>query len=252
MVETIFEHAVLKESDLAIRNAFTEFLNQPLDYRMNHLQSTYKMAFDGYSFMGQNDSLNQYDTDMLHSFVLSNLQETWNFPKEFQGFLQNEWPRLISHVRELELELIAQRNLPFKELYDRDCIAYMMSCNYYPAVGRQNIKPVDNKRLSAHTDVSLFTTFPFGLSEGFSFHNEGQLNHIGEQEHVFSFFGYFSEYVSQGNIKALYHQVELPENLNSERFSFAIFSIPKPTSSFLIGNSAISGKKYYSEYLSLF
>jgi hypothetical protein len=251
-METILEHATQKESDHSIRSAFAEFLNQPLDYRMSYLQSRYKTAFDGYSFMGQNDSLNQYDTDMLHSFVLSNLQENTVFPKEFQGFLQQEWPRIIDHVRELELDLIAQKKLPFKELYDNDCIAYMMSCNYYPALGKQSIKPTENKRLSTHTDVSLFTTFPFGISKGFSFNDQVKLNQIEKQEQVFSFYGYFSEFVSQGAIKALNHQVELPENLDSERFSFAVFSIPKPTSRFLVGDRETSGNGYYSEYLSLF
>ena len=85
----IRELNVFQKSDQLIKESFRDFLNQPNDYKNKFLQSQYKTAFDGYSFLGQTDSLNQYDTDLLFSFVLSEFQPTANFPKEFKEFLNS-------------------------------------------------------------------------------------------------------------------------------------------------------------------
>lgn len=250
----IRELNVFQKSDQLIKESFRDFLNQPNDYKNKFLQSQYKTAFDGYSFLGQTDSLNQYDTDLLFSFVLSEFQPTANFPKEFKEFLNTEWKELIAKVRESEIQIIKSQNSSnsILELYEKDAIGYMMSCNYYPKPKNYKVKAKENTRLSAHTDVSLFTTFPFGIAKGFSYLKENKPIALGNKEKTLVFNGYFSEFITNGKIKALNHQVELPKNLDSERFSFAIFSIPKPNSTFQIENKTISGEEYYKQYLSLF
>ena len=109
----IIEHNLVEKIDVGIRNSFSNFLYQSPEYRNRFLQSSYKTAFDGYSFIGQKDSLNQYETDLLHSFVLSDLHVD-RFPKEFSSFLTNEWPKLITAIKKIELQLIRKHNLPFE------------------------------------------------------------------------------------------------------------------------------------------
>lgn len=242
---------VFEESDEKIRRAFSAFIKQPSEYRNSFLQPKYNTAFDGYSYMGQKDSLNQYDTDMLHSFVLSDLHSADDFPQEFQDFLSEEWLELTAHIRSIESKLIKKHNLPFGALYENDDMAYMMSCNYYPKIKVSDI-PSNNTRLSAHTDASLFTTFPYGIQSGLSYFDKNKFVAVGEKENMIMFAGYFSEFMSNGEFKALQHQVELPFDLDSDRYSFAVFSIPKPESIFWINNQKFSGKDYYAKYLSLF
>jgi len=143
-------------------------------------------------------------------------------------------------------------SLPFQELYENDSIAYMMSCNYYPKPTTCEVVAKNNTRLSAHTDVSLFSTFPFGIPQGFSYFNENEYDEYNKEENMVMFTGYFSEFLTNGATKALNHQVELPLDLDTERYSFAIFSIPKPNNIIKIGNQQLSGNEYYTKYLSLF
>ena len=249
----IIEFDLFEKCDLTIRSSLSEFLKRPSHYKNNFLQSRYNTAFDGYSYMGQKDSLNQYDTDMLHSFVLSEFQNIEDFPQEFHVFLTKEWPQLKARIRKMELEIIQKLNTPFKQLYESDNIGYMMSCNYYPKpLNTCEVIAKNNTRLSVHTDVSLLTTFPYGVSKGFSYFYNNKPFGIGEKEKMIMFFGYFADFITNGKIKALRHQVELPIDLDSERYSFAIFSIPKPDSVFRVGNRKFSGNDYYVKYLSLF
>ncbi|MGY0407231.1 MAG: 2OG-Fe(II) oxygenase family protein [Polaribacter sp.] len=248
----ILEFDLLEKCDLTIRNSFSAFLKKPSNYKNNYLQSNYNNAFDGYSYMGQKDSLNQYDTDMLHSFVLSEFHNIEDFPQEFHSFLTDEWPQLKAKVREMELKIIQKSSIPFKQLYKDDTIGYMMSCNYYPKPNACAIKAKNNLRLSVHPDVSLLTTFPYGISKGLSYFNNEKQFEIGEKEKTIAFFGYFADFFSNGKIEALKHQVELPKDLYSERYSFAIFSIPKPNSIVRIGNRTINANDYYTKYLSIF
>jgi hypothetical protein len=53
-------------------------------------------------------------------------------------------------------------------------------------------------------------------------------------------------------VNALNHEEELPADLNSYRYSFAIFSIPKPDHIFYPGKDKLSGTDYCKKYLSLF
>ena len=128
----------------------------------------------------------------------------------------------------LELASIKKlNNSILEQLYKDDVIGYMMSCNYYPKPLKYSAFAKNNTRLSAHKDVSLFTTFPFGIANGLSFFNEEKNRvAVGEKNTIIQFSGYFLEFVSQHKIKALEHQVNLPKDLNTERYSFAIFSIP--------------------------
>lgn len=249
---SILEFDAIKKSDCIIKKSFRQFLNQSDDYKNKFLQSNYNIAFDGYSFFGQTDSLNQYDTDMLYSFVISNFQPVERFPKEFHTFLSTHWLELVEKIKEKELQIIKKQNIPVLDLYQNDAIGYMMSCNYYPKPNNYKLTAKDNTRLSEHTDVSLFTTFPFGISEGFSYSERNKQIRLGNKEKILVFNGYFSEFVTDGKVKALNHQVELPKNLDSERFSFAIFSMPKPGCTFYIGKKKYSASDYYNKYLSLF
>lgn len=174
------ELELLEKSDLKIRNSFSEFLKRPSHYKNLFLQSRYNTAFDGYSFVGQKDSLNQSEDDMLHSFVLSEFHNTQDFPQEFHGFLSEEWPELKKRVRDMELKLIQEHNLPFAHLYENNAMGYMLSCNYYPKPNTCKVMAT-NKRLSAHTDVSLFTSFPYGVQEGFSYFDRNKHIEIGEK-----------------------------------------------------------------------
>ena len=50
-----------------IDSAFKEFMSQDISYRKQFTQKNYNYAFDGYSFLGQVDSTNQYEK--LTSFL---------------------------------------------------------------------------------------------------------------------------------------------------------------------------------------
>lgn len=246
-----FDH--LKKSDQKIKKSLYQFIQKPISYRKKFLQTEFDNAFDGYSYIGQKDSTNQYETDMLHSFVLSDFNAVDEFPDEFHDFLTSDWKELKLFVKELEINLIRKIGIPHLESLYEQTVGYMMSCNYYPKPIDCKIKPDDKKRLSSHKDVSLFSSFPFGISKGLSYKNEfSNRVYLGDIEKPITFSGYFLEVVSDGEISALDHQVELPQNLESERFSFAIFSIPKPGCTIITPTMSITAEEYYQKYLSLF
>lgn len=254
MKSIVAELHVSNKSDDTIKEALRSFIKKDRSYKNKFLQSEMNIAFDGYSFIGQKDSLNQYDTDMLHSFVLSDFQSVDRFPSEFHRFLKEEWEELKTSVRAIELERIKTFNNPeITKLYQDNVIGYMMSCNYYPKPLNCEAIAKNNTRLSAHKDVSLFSTFPFGIDSGFSSIDTDQNSiALGEKSNTIQFPGYFLEFMSQRKIVALNHQVELPKDLDSERFSFAIFSIPKPNCTFILNGKEIKSNDYYNAYLALF
>lgn len=243
-----------KTTEIQLKTAYAKFLRQPFSYRKQFLQSHYKTAFDGYSYMGQPDSTNQYDYDLLHSFVLSDFQSPSAFPTEFSDFFYNDWRNLKSWIVKLETQLLRWMELGHLEKFYHDCIGHMISCNYYPKLSESDYRQRKTNRLSAHKDVSLFTTFPFGLDEGFSYYdynNEVVKLHKTAKSVVFS--GYFLEWFYGGDIPAINHLVEMPKkSQDSERYSFAIFSVPKPKTSFVIGDKYCTADEYFHEYLSLF
>ena len=223
-----------------LQESLKTFVKQPLEYKKLYLQKNYNIAFDGYSYMGQEDSSHQAADDLLHSFVLSNLQNKDVFPKEFQSFLQNDFERVINYVKDIERrELKRLQIFELGEIYD-ELFGHMVSCNYYPAISAISSPPA--LRLTAHKDISLFTTFPLGVSAGFA---------IGEQIYnslpkTMVFSGYFLEWYTKAKIPAIYHRIVLPENSVEERYGFSFFSIPKPGRTFPWNGRIYSSDEYYN------
>lgn len=199
--------------------------------------------------MGQKNSLNQYDTDLLHSFVLSEFSKKEQFPVEFHSFLKTEWHELISKIKTLELELIDQ--LEIKGLHDfyDSSIGHMVSCNYYPKLNPAHAEVL---RLSKHVDVSLFTVFVFGIDKGFSFQNiKNEKEALFSNDNIVVFPGYLLELLSNGKYKALEHQVDFFD-VNKERFSFAFFSLPRPNQKLRFQKLEFTSESYFEKYLALF
>lgn len=242
------------ESDAKIRNTFSNFLKRDVEYREQFLQKNYTKAFDGYSFMGQKDSSNQYEKDRLHSFVISEFNDINKFPIEFHDFLQHDWKNITQKLRKIEIDIV--KDLGFQDLinlYEEDVMGHMMTCNFYPKPSVYQDNADAKLRLSSHKDISLFTIFPYGISKGFSYLNSKNENiEVEENNKLIVFSGYFLEFMTGGSIEALDHRVDLPKDLNSERYSFALFSIPKPNKTFLLNGEKIKSEEYYKKYLSLF
>ncbi|MFT7237593.1 MAG: isopenicillin N synthase-like dioxygenase [Cyclobacteriaceae bacterium] len=238
-----------KLSDANIKKSFRSFLSQPAHYRKKFTQQHFDKAFDGYSYLGQEDSTNQYATDLLHSFVLSRFSSPELFPSEFHAFLTDEWEDTIAKVRMLERQVLEKLELPeVTQVYETH-VDHMISCNYYPPT---DVLPSNDKRLSSHKDISLFSVFVYGIDEGLSYVQKGLGSiRLGTKHSAILFPGYFLEYLSAGKYPALDHQVDLPQT-NEERFSFAFFSIPRPEATFQVNGNSVTSSQYYQEYLSLF
>ena len=165
----VIEINIEKCADDIIKTALKNFVYQSETYKEQYLQSKYDMAFDGYSYLGQKDSLNQYDTDLLHSFVLSEFTDHHKFPKEFHYFFKEQWSSLLSLVRNIEKKVVQHLNIEGLSRFYDEQIGHMLSCNYYPSLNY--LKKTSEScatRLSSHKDVSLFTVFLFGVDDGFS------------------------------------------------------------------------------------
>lgn len=239
--------------DTVLRTALQRFLGLPLSERMQYAQKKLGVAFDGYSYMGQADSLNQYDKDLLHSFVLSNISAVATFPEIFQEYLKQKFPEQLAYSTALEKEVLHWLGFSELDLFYDDHIKHMVSCNFYPALDLTDQKTKASDRLSFHTDVSLFSVFLFGLESGFAYEkSSGEKVLQNAIDEVVLFPGYFMELMTNGKIKALNHGVILPENSREERFSFAFFSIPKPRASIQHSSFAGSGQAYYEHYLNQF
>ena len=203
------------------------FVGKPWAYRRRFLQSCYRTAFDGYSFAGQTDSLNQGPQDALHSFVLSDFSPRSAFPEEFQCFLRDEWPAVTRVAREIERDLLVQLDVedllgPYEKRY-----GHMMSANYYPP---SEAPANGGLRLTEHPDVSLLTVFPFGLEAGFEYQDAGGVwCALAPTNRMVCFVGELLEWVTAGRIQALNHRVALVGGEPiGERFSFSLFSLPYP------------------------
>jgi len=249
----IFETDTPGLSDASLRTALRDFVDQPAASKEPFLQANFRHGFDGYSFWGQTDSKNQYDTDMLHSFVVSEFTPADRFPTGFTRFFETEWSGLKQAVEQTERQILRSLDVPgLEQLYDTS-IGHMISCNYYPETRTARQTARGNTRLSQHKDVSLLTTFAFGVDAGLSYRDgHGQRVELGQKAQIISFPGYLMEVLTEGNIKALDHQVDLPTDTTAERFSFAFFSIPRPGSQLRLGNVDLSAEAYHQQYLSLF
>ena len=98
-------------NDQNLKDALLRFIQQKESYKLRYIQHQYEYGFDGYSYLGQTDSTNQYATDLLHSFVISDFIDSSKFPQEFNKFFSMEWAMLQEKIKILELELkIKQEN----------------------------------------------------------------------------------------------------------------------------------------------
>ena len=228
------------------------FVERPWAYRKRYLQSVYRTAFDGYSFAGQTDSLNQGPDDALHSFVLSDFSPRAAFPEEFQRYLRDEWPAVTRAAREIEQGLLVQLGVegllePYAASY-----GHMMSANYYPPAGRA--QPEGGLRLTEHPDVSLLTLFPFGAEAGFEYQDaEGAWRALAPTDRMVAFAGELLEWVTAGRIQALNHRVAPTGGETfGERFSYSLFSLPHPGTHITreASSEAISVEAYIEAHLS--
>jgi isopenicillin N synthase-like dioxygenase len=246
---TIFDFNVEAFSSNNLVSAFKLFLNQPLDYRTQFLQTKYARAFDGYSFLGQENSFNQYSTDQLHSFVFSEFTKTEDFPKEFHSYLKTEFLEVKKAVTNLELEVLESfKDDDFLTIYKAN-FGHMISCNYYPKISDKTI----TERLSMHKDVSLFSMFPYGLDKGLAYKcTNNRVEDLDFKSTIFGFKGFGAEFFLGDNLKGLNHKVNYSETENSERFSIAFFSMPKPNTIFTFRGKTYNSETFYTNYLNLF
>lgn len=237
--------------DGLLKQGLMKFVQSPDENKSKYLQKNYSYGFDGYSYLGQEDSTNQYPTDLLHSFVISDFVPPHEFPIEFASFFAKEWDVLESKIRDIEKEMITYLNLPGLIAFYDSHIGHMISCNYYPAISKGEMP--EKTRLSSHMDVSLFTIFPFGFDSDFTFETEnGNWVEIPATNDIVIFPGYLLELLSDGKWKGLNHRVELPSDFTKERFSFAFFSLPYPKHQFPIGFQKYTSESYFQSYLDLF
>lgn len=235
----------------ALADRLRAFVNKPWAYRRRYLQSAYRTAFDGYSFAGQTDSLNQGPDDALHSFVLSDFSPRAAFPEEFQRYLRDEWPAVTRAAREIEQGLLVQ--LGVEGLLESYAASYghMMSANYYPP-GR-GAQPTGGLRLTEHPDVSLLTLFPFGAEAGFEYQDaEGAWRALAPTDRIVAFAGELLEWVTAGRIQALNHRVAPTGGETfGERFSYSLFSLPHPGTHITreASSEAISVEAYIEAHL---
>lgn len=251
----VSDSAIFDVSELT--SSLRYFVTREEAYRMQFLQKNYGHGFDGYSYCGQEDSSHQAADDLLHSFVLSEFYPAARFPVEFHSYLARDWQPLISVVRDLESSIL-RRALP-AYIYDqyRASMGHMLSANYYPPVGEFDHRAEGGGRLSAHPDVSLLTVFPYGIDRDFQYRdNRGQWRHVPATDRIVAFPGYLLQWLTNGAVQALDHRVCLSADAaGSERFSFAIFSLPRPGAVLYretpAGREEITAENYFREYLSL-
>ncbi|MCY3640005.1 MAG: 2OG-Fe(II) oxygenase family protein, partial [Gammaproteobacteria bacterium] len=176
----------------------------------------------------QTDSLNQGPDDALHSFVLSDFSSRSAFPREFQRFLRDEWPAVTRAAREIERSLLVQLGVEGLLESHAESYGHMMSANYYPPGG--GAQPNGGLRLTEHPDVSLLTLFPFGAEAGFEYQDaKGAWCALAPSDRVVGFAGELLEWLTGGRIQALNHRVAPADGDRfGERFSFSLFSLPRP------------------------
>ncbi len=245
LVEKGFYHSNLKAWPREhISRAMLQFMDRPMTERLAFLQKEMNSVFDGYSYQGQADSLNQGAEDMVHTFVISEFTEKEVFPSEWQVYLSNEFKSISDQLFQIENELIKQLNLTIK----RVDLGHMVSCNFYPAQGE-----ISNKlRLSEHPDVSVFTIFPFGIDDQLEYEENGEWKPLLASNNLVIFSGYLLETLSNGKVKALNHRVKNIEEACQERLSFAFFTIPNNEAKLNVNGNTINATNYFESYLALF
>ena len=218
------------------------FLAREEAYKSKFLQTRLNSLFEGYSYMGQEDSSNQYADDRLFTYVLSDFFDSSRHAPEFQPLLE-EQQVLIPQIRQLERALLEVTVPELLDFYDHQ-VAHSLSANFYPSGGEEAL------RLTAHPDGSLLTVFPFGMDQEFQFERpDGSWHSVEKTDEIVCFSGYLMECMTP--MKSLNHKVE-KLGVQSERFSFAYFSIPKPDAVFDMKGKKVTSEEYFARYLSLF
>lgn len=233
------------------------FVQASAAHRRKYLQERFGYAFDGYSYMGQADSRNQGAEDMLHSFVFSDFYPAHRYPRELRPYIDGAWPPLKRFVRSIEARLLAALGLDHVVEQHR-AMGHMMSANYYPPVEEDgdDVNSAD-LRLTEHPDASLVTVFPFGLEDDFEYLDaQGRWRTAPATRTVAAFPGHLLEWMSGGRVKAVNHRVRLSDCRHSERFSFALFSLPFPEATLRrehgrSGRSSMRAEDYLRWHLSL-
>jgi len=223
-------------------SSLRSFLNREEDYKAKFLQTKFNQGFEGYSFMGQEDSANQYADDQLFTCVISDYVDQSVHAAEFAALFQAQ-EKLIPQIASLEVELLSGLSEDLLSFYHQN-IAHSLSANFYPAGGSSSL------RLTAHPDGSLLTVFPFGMDKEFQFElPDGSWQTVEKTGEIAIFSGYLMECMT--DIKSLNHKVE-KQGAHEERFSFAYFSIPSPGCSFQTNQGQMTTESYFKRYLSLF
>lgn len=199
-----------------LENALQKFLLNKMEYKTQYLQKNYSYGFYGYSYMGQKDSTNQYASDLLHSFVISDFHPIESYPKEFHEFLQNEWKVInatVAHIERTIIDMLDYKNKnEIKQFYTQN-IGHMLSMNHYPKVEEDSCQV----RLSAHKDVSLLSVFPFGIQKDLMIQNfEGRWVKVKATKKVIVLTGYLLECITKGAIKGINHKVMFSKKFNPE------------------------------------
>lgn len=242
-----------------LADSLRSFVRREKDYRLQFQQSNYRTAFDGYSWPGQQDSLNQGPEDQLHSFVFSDFSPVQSYPLELQPYCLEHWPAISTHVHQLEKILLIDLGLEGIAAQHALNFGHMMSANYFPPLSQTLSQPQAQSssddcalRLSEHPDVSLLTVFPFGIGRDFQYQDaRGHWCDAPKSNTPVIFAGDLLRWMSDGAIPALNHRVRRSTDSSNERFSFALFSLPKPgTLLHSQAGESISVEDYYLEHLS--
>lgn len=218
------------------------FLAREEVYKHDFLQTKLNKLFEGYSYIGQDDSLNQGSYDNLYTYVLSDFFDRDRHPKEFQPIFR-EQETLVKAITDLEKSFLKVLDADLFAFYEEH-VVHSLSANFYPPNDSNQV------RLTPHPDGSLLTVFPFGMDEEFQFETpDGKWQTVEKTNEVVCFSGYLMERMT--DIKALNHKVE-KKGPQHERFSFAYFAIPHPDHHFQMKGEKVSSEDYFARYLSLF
>lgn len=233
-----------------IQKSFELFLSRDFNYKKQFLQKNYEYGFDGYSYMGQGNSINQYAEDFLHSLVISEFNPPHKYPTEFIPFFNTEWKKIQDKIKSIEKSIIknieTNINTSLVDFYN-EYIGHMMSMNYYPKIDCHK----NNIRLTEHKDVSLFSIFPFGIDQGLQIKNKtNQWINVPATNKAIGMTGFLLESLTNNTIKATNHRVIFNQIQNTKRFSFVFFSMPFQHHHLPILNC--SSQNYINKYLNLF
>lgn len=242
-----FYRLTIKFNSTEFEQSMRAFLSRPINYRKQFRQSEFGAGFDGYSFPGQRDSINQAYDDALHSMVLSDYFPVGHFPEEFRELMIHQYQIIKEHI----FSQLDKWGVP-----DLNKYTCSVSVNYYPPSNEIALVQKANHRLTEHIDGSLFTFFPFGNDDQLEMNILGEWRSWPENSDMICFPGYLAQLSSGGKIKALNHRLKWSQDPSEERFSYAFFVVPKNEEKLKLifdGNEVEwTSAEYYRRYLALF